>query len=144
MYLMSTVSNYERLYIMTDVQQNHLAERPNDTAALFSAADVAIIPPGTDYKKRRNALSQSRNLLRQMTGCVSAVQTADGERFIHDRSAVRDGIHVCHGCIFHVGNTRGMIPLVCPDNTTAREKLAATNPPLEEYTDKELRQLKLP
>lgn len=142
--VMSTVSNVERLYIMADVQQNHLAERPDDTGALFSAADVAIIPPGTDYKKRRNALNQSRALLRQMTGCVEAVETSEGERFLHGQSPLREGLDVCNGCIFHDGTKHGTVPLLCPENVLARKVAARLKPSIQSVANTHLRQLKLP
>jgi len=141
---MSSVNNHERLYIMTDVQKNHLADSPNDTDALFSAADVAIIRPGTDYKKRHNALGQSRRLLRSMKGCVDTVQTNEGERFLHGRSPVRDGLHVCNGCIFHEGTTHGTVPLLCPENVSAREEAAKLRPSIQAVANGHLRQLKLP
>ncbi|MBI5019171.1 hypothetical protein HZB58_02780 [Candidatus Gottesmanbacteria bacterium] len=141
---MSSVSEHERLYIMADVQKNHLAEGSDDKSALFSAADVAIIPPGTDYKRRRNALGQSRRLLRNMTGCVEVVETDEGERFLHSRSPVREGLHVCNGCIFHEGTTRGSVPLLCPDNLLARKVAAIQKQSIQSVSDSHLRQLKLP
>lgn len=119
--LMSKISHHEGLYIMTDVQKNHLAN-PDDMRVLFSAADVAIIPPGTGYMKRRNALNQSRKILRQMRGCVRTVQTHEGERFLHDKSPLREGLSICAGCVYHEGTTRGLVPLPCPENQLARKK----------------------
>lgn len=141
---MSSVSEYERLYIMAAVQKNHLAEYPDDKSALFSAADVAIIPPGTDYKKRRNALGQSQRLLSNMTGCVDVVETDDGERFFHSRSPVREGLHICDGCIFHEGTIHGTVPLLCPDNLLARKVATIQKPSIQTVSNSHLRQLKLP
>ncbi len=140
---MSRVDQAQRLYIMTDVQQNHLADGVSDTRRLFSARDVAIIPPHSDYKQQKRALNQSRSLLRQMSGCVHSVETAEGEKFTHDKSPIRDGLPVCHGCVFHSGSRKGMIPFPCPDNIAAREDAMAKGDSLSRFSDNDLRQLTL-
>lgn len=136
----------ERRQIMNEVMINHPAIS-GDPRNTFKAKDVAFYPQQCTHDVKEASVKRADNMLKTF-GCLVPRRLPDGAKgYFHARSPTSDpkGVGICEEthCIFHKGDKRGVIPMVCPDEAKAVKRKGEQTPTIRVVPTDEPKQLPL-